>query len=332
MFKSLTKSLTKPLAKSTLDRLVKFGGEGDDEILQFTTTIINITPTYGANLVDNPDMETGSPPTGWNASNSTLTGVADERTGGAGVQAINIARNGNNAILARRAITAVAGTRIQYGGWFRNVDCTDGYFSLKTASPSTIHQNMAFDAVTSWHERTGTALLSRSDAQLYLEGRALAGTDGLSVRYDDVYAKAISDYFELYDHGVPYGDFSVWVTRAKGYQGGLRVNQQADDYYTECWVDYGLNVAANVPTVHLIDRIGNTVTYIGSWSITYVADAKLTLRVNKDGTREVIYNGTTLASGIATSGLTGTQAGPFLTDANPANVAISRYKWDARAA
>jgi hypothetical protein len=46
---------------------------------------------YGPNLISTGDMEAGSPPTGWTASDATLTSVADESTGGSGTKSLNIA-------------------------------------------------------------------------------------------------------------------------------------------------------------------------------------------------------------------------------------------------
>lgn len=290
----------------------------------FVTSSISITPTYGLNLAGNPDMETGDPPTGWAAVNATLSSAADERTGGAGVASLNLARSGASNNIARRALVNAAGDWIRFGGWKKNVNATDTQYALTLPSPFNNWQNTTREATATWHERYAVGLVGLANTYIYCNGRA--GSDGLSTRFDDATAKIISNWYTLYTHAYSYGDFSVNVTRTLGYQGGVIFNYQAVDYYSLCFV--GGDPLTNQATVKLVDRTGTTVTVVGTYNITYVANAKLTVTVHKDGTRDVIYNGTSLATGIATSGLTGTQAGPFLTDAS--NVSISQYEWDAQ--
>jgi hypothetical protein len=74
--------------------------------------------TYGAELVSNGDMETGSPPTGWLAGNSaTLTAQTNRVLGGD--QVLRVAHNGVGNPFAYQAALLTVGTEYRATGWAR---------------------------------------------------------------------------------------------------------------------------------------------------------------------------------------------------------------------
>lgn len=144
-------------------------------------------PVEGTELLSNGNMEAGNPPTGWAAGNSAvLTGQADERTGGAGAQCIQVARNG---VAFPTATQTIAGNT----GWhwikFR------GYHKRGTASNSIFTQNAGFTGVidyfseTSWTQKTIASIKVGGGGNFIASfGAYVPTTDGQTARWDDVSA------------------------------------------------------------------------------------------------------------------------------------------------
>lgn len=81
----------------------------------------------GSSLVPNGNMETGSPPSEWIPATGTpvLTSVADERPGGAGTKALDVAVNTGEANgSALNAITLEVGKTYRLEGWVKNINAT----------------------------------------------------------------------------------------------------------------------------------------------------------------------------------------------------------------
>jgi hypothetical protein len=138
---------------------------------------------------------------------------------------------------------------------------------------------------------------------------------------DDVSLKNIISATDLHTHSLPYGDFSVTFT-AGVFQVGVDFNYVDANNYSRLYYDRIFG------KVYLLKVIAGVTIQSGSWSAAYGAGQTLTARRHIDGTIDVIYNGVTLASGIASTGLIGLQAGPFATDSS--GVTVSNYTWDAR--
>jgi len=84
--------------------------------------VTTFTQSLGDELVLNWNMEAGDPPTSWSVrNNSTLSSVADERTGGAGIAALKIAEIDTNYPGAQQSINVTAGW-FETTGWFKKVD------------------------------------------------------------------------------------------------------------------------------------------------------------------------------------------------------------------
>jgi hypothetical protein len=137
-------------AAFTADYVRFYRGAVPQPLLQVTCPAI--TPTLsGVELVTNGGMETGNPPTSWDISNAaTLAGVADERTGGAGIQSLEATRGTGNPV-ASQAITTAIGTWYLASGWLKNGTATE--LTFKVNGPVLGDVNCAVVSVTTWTQR-----------------------------------------------------------------------------------------------------------------------------------------------------------------------------------
>jgi hypothetical protein len=133
-------------------------------------------------LLTNGNMETGDPPSNWNNTNASLDGVADERTGGAGVQCLAITNNSAAAGLAQQVITAAIGRTLTVKAWVKRID-TNPIVRIVDSSGVL---NMVSSASTSWTLVEVSAVIVGTNPTVRLQNTN--ATNGLSSRHDDVTA------------------------------------------------------------------------------------------------------------------------------------------------
>lgn len=288
--------------------------------LYFSRSAISITPVAGAEALVNGDFSawTGGYPDGWTLYENPgppdpqVTQVgAGQGHGGGGSGLCNLYSS------ATGGRPALFQDRLSLGTWYKisvlidtilagQVDVTDSYGVFSARFSTTGTQTLTYQA--SGHARIAL----------------IGGTAPINLTLDNASAKPLSNLDRGFVHDHPYGDFSITFTCVANFQAGIRFNvQDANNFALLCFDRLTGKVA-------LSKCVSGTVTPIGAWTAAYAAGKILTARRHKDGTLDVLYDGATLASGLAATGLNGLQAGPFLTDA--ANVTISRYTWDARRA
>lgn len=288
----------------------------------YTTTSINVNPTIGPNeLLSNGTFVawTGDNPDGWTVIGET--GAALEVTerapanghgdavGAGGAANFYHESAVNSPVLIQTILTVGSFYRVLWSltkrvaGDIRVGDGINGMLQNKTAVADYVY--------------TGRA----THANFAITLTNSAATSNVTV--DTFSVKILSALEQLLAHTQPYGDFSVTLTIPTAlYQGGVTFNYTDANNYSRCYFD------RLDGKVYVTKRVSGTPTVVGSWSALYSAGAILTLRRHIDGTMDVIYNSTTLATGLIATGLTGVQAGPFLTDAS--GVSIGSYTWDAR--
>lgn len=168
-----------------------------------------ITPTLGAELVSNGDMETGSPPTGWTAlASAALASVEDERTGGAGSKSIGVTHNGTSNPGGRVAVTTVAGAWYQLIWWRKNIDAshTNGY--LLKSDGSVVIVTFPSNTSTSWVRQLGTGHAGNWTASA-VWCFAITSTLARSGRFDDVSVKQITGVLGTRNFTTSTGDCIV---------------------------------------------------------------------------------------------------------------------------
>ena len=143
--------------------------------------------TAQTTIVSNGNMETDDPPIGWAIENNAVPdGVADERTGGAGVQSIDLAMGvGKTQARGRQSIGGLTGgTLMVLRGWLRNVDGDDVQMNVLDAAYGTIFTTAAVAGVA-WTQQVYVFALRDASARLGLIVNSTLG-DGTSGRFDDV--------------------------------------------------------------------------------------------------------------------------------------------------
>ncbi len=126
----------------------------------------------------NGNMETGDPPTGWSVDNgSTLSSVADERTGGSGSKSMNAVRGTASRASHIDIATSSTGKLYKASGWGKNGTAAAEIYLAATTR--------FCQGAGTWTFGSGyrTSLTSIMSVDLYASGSA-----GQTARFDDVYA------------------------------------------------------------------------------------------------------------------------------------------------
>jgi len=138
----------------------------------------------------NGNMETGDPPTGWNGVGTpTLDGVADERTGGTGIQSLSITR-GTESYSVARNLTLVLGGLYKLGSWINVSTSTSTQIRVVRSSDYASQFQTVASAPAVWINSSiyGTCIYVNSTIVL------VCGTvPGVEARYDDVYLGRVTD-------------------------------------------------------------------------------------------------------------------------------------------
>jgi len=284
--------------------------------LYYTTNTINISPTLGPELLTNGNFSawTADNPDGWSvvgesASDPEVSEVGTgEGHGGAGTGACNLYSSAITTFRIHQNVLAV-------DAWLAAA------ITIDTVISGQVQVRDAGAGLYAAYGTTGTKTLTGRVASTYFQVRV--GTVPCDITIDDASAKTITTHTQTFVHSQWIGDFTINYSRTANYQAGVYALYSDTDNYVLAY-DCGNG------NVYLIKTVAGTVTQLGSWSHTYAADKDLTLRVHKDGTMDVLYDGTTLVSGLADTGLRGKQGGALLTDSS--EVTINSYTWDARSA
>lgn len=245
-----------------------------------------ITPTEGGALGANMDMEVGDPPNNWLARNAAvLDGVADERTGGAGVQSIDVARNGNNNPLAQynAAPNATVGQWYSLSGWARNVDATSSAILVYGYNATTLAAAVVGAA---WTESRAAYCASQTYHKPSV-GVYAPGADGTSGRGDDMIWKALtlSTLFASLQASIADVIAQVDLAVVRANPAGLVLNLDDAAAPANFVIAFHDGVKAQ-----LWKCVAGTYTSVISANAVYAANA--TLRVVKSGTSySLYYNG-----------------------------------------
>lgn len=247
--------------------------------------VIN-TPDAGSELLTNGNMETGNPPTGWTAGGTaTLSGAADERTGGAGVQSLNVVRGGSASESV--AVKSTSGGQI---GWYRG----EAWVKNLTADLLYMINPMwsASSTALTWAKLVTTRLITPAGS--ITATMRMVGASTEEGRYDDVSIKKITvaDLFATLDQGL--SDFNMVLPAmpdlAQGTQAGAVVcldNAASPAGYVA--VFYSNNQAVPSTTIDVVSFFGGTYTTLSSSSVSYGASKYISLK--KTGDQLTVFYG-----------------------------------------
>ena len=134
--------------------------------------------------VTNGSMETGDPPSSWIANGtSTLSAVADERTGGSGSKSMNAVRGTNDSV-AYQGFSQVTGSLYEVSGWLKNIDATNVSISVDGLSGLTISTSASWVFASKNYTATTT--------NTAYPRCTVAGAAGQQGRFDDYSVKLLT--------------------------------------------------------------------------------------------------------------------------------------------
>lgn len=263
-------------------------------------------PVAGANVMVNGNMETGDPPTGWNATGSILDGVADERTGGAGIQSLSVSNDGAQYGVASRDFPVAAGTWARFSVWYKTI--TTSWLQPSSHDDSGVLFTGGYLASGTWaNYNFVTRIKSTNPYVRYIQ----SPENNAESRYDDsfVLPLTLSTLFSCITESTPDVIAEIDPTLTAGTQMGMVLN--LDDAATPANFILAYCDGANV----LVDKcVAGVYTNVISGAVTYGAGYKL--RVDRNGSAiRVYYNNLLVAAGtISDAGiLTGVKHGRFST-------------------
>lgn len=266
-------------------RLLMPLGGGPDEIRKVCPAIV---PLLGGTVVTNGDMETGSPPANWVGSSATLTAAADERTGGAGAQSLNIAATAAFGD-GRQTLTTTAGVWYEYGAWLK-----------KTVGAGYIYYGLS--GIINFYGGAGSALwanylATRLAAEAAPVLKVFVELNGMEVRADDVYCKPITFstmHVPVDKRNTLAGIYRCYPTVADYTQCGFMIHYADENNYVKAIVD-----RLGADSVRLYSKIAGVRTPVGNGAITYVAGAELKITVDTSGNYSLDYDGTNEVAPVA---------------------------------
>lgn len=278
----------------------------------FKTDTIAITPTRGAECLANWDFSawTGDNPDGWTVTGESGTDPEvtqrdpdKQHADAPGTGAANFFKSNT----ANHPTISQTGVLTAQSWYYIEYDITAHTMGWHAFDVGAL---VGFNAVG---KITWSGRVTKTSFSFY------APTNSGNWTVDYITCKPLDGLREPHSHAFPYGDFSVKVAAATHHCGGVDFNIVDANNYSRLYLYEN--------KLYLLDVKNGSTTQIGSWPVTYVEGAKMTARRYLNGTRDILYGGSTLASGLAASGLEGLDAGPMLTSAD--HVTISEYEWSA---
>jgi hypothetical protein len=241
-------------------------------------------PVLGAEIATNGNMETGDPPTGWSAAVSgVLDGVADERTGGSGAQALSVVNGAASVGRGQQSVTLPSTGWYLLTAWLRRVNVSTSA-SCGLATGNTV---AATTTSATW-------------AQVFVTARAASGSDtlrvvtnsttiGAEVRADDVSLKplTLTSLFGTLDYGLTHATTKANVTVVSATRAGVVANLDSAASPANFVI-----ASHDGTTARLTKCVAGTYTELISAAATYVAGAAIEIRrTASSNTYQLFYNG-----------------------------------------
>jgi hypothetical protein len=243
------------------------------------------TPSYGPELLTNGNMESGSPPSSWTATNCVLTADAADKN--SGTQSLRYTANGGGTAKAKQNVTTTAGL------WYRAIASMKGgnineSFQIRDSGDTILAGHATASSTSVWGQRTLTGRAdSASCGPLFLMG---VSTNGNYARGDDasfmnIPFAGMMNVVKL-NHSNPDISVGVTIPVGKGLMGGVvacldSISDPKNFIIT--YIDgvsiWSVQYIAGVPT-----------EIVPKTAITYADDA--IVRFQKSGTAtNIFYNG-----------------------------------------
>lgn len=262
-----------------------------------------IVPVAGLDIVVNGNMETGDPPDNWSvtgASGAILRAAADERTGGTGLQSLEIENGAALYGAAGQTVAISAGQWVDLSAWLKRIT---GAVGLRLGSVF-IGYGLTVDT---WVHRAGVLRTLTNDPAVNMVNTT--NVIGNLARVDDVICRPLT--FSTLRHPLGRrrrlaGSYRCHPTVLAGTQAGLLIGYSDDNSF--------ILVNHNGTSAVLVKRIAGTYTEVRSATATYSAAAPLDLLILPDEQTYVLaYNGSLVGFGLITDVMAGRQVQGFST-------------------
>jgi len=259
--------------------------------------MLHNSPGLGSELLTNGNMEAGNPPTGWSAGGTaTLSGAADERTGGAGAQSLNVVRGSHVSESVASKSTGSGQIGWHRGeAWVKNISADLVYMinpAWSAASPSA-----------DWTKLIATRLITPAAAVTATMRMIAASTE--QGRYDDVSIKKISpsDLFATIDRGL--SDFTMVLPAMPYFQVGVQAGAVVclDSATTPAGyvvVFFYNNQSGPTTTIEVVALVNSAYSSLASTVVSYGA-AKYISLIKVGDQLSVFYGATEFGTRVGTT-------------------------------
>lgn len=275
---------------------------------------VSNSPTLGSELLTNGNMETGDPPTGVSTGSSTIDGVADERTGGAGVQSLSVLSNGIGCCgRAQFVPTTIPDAWYSGSGYLRTVTgATVRLQAYRGVAPFETLGRSANISSASWS--TAQYTFRARTATTGIQAAITASGAGHEFRVDDYSVKplTLSSLFRSVNAGSADVLAESAVTgpdnNVNAGQAGLVLNLDS----AASPANFILVYLDGMGSLIVDEAVAGVYTNKQTTSVTYSAGA--VLRAIRDGTKlRVYYNNALVGSELTMTANTNTLHGLFST-------------------
>lgn len=245
------------------------------------------TPTEGAELLTNGNMETGDPVSNWTPTQagSSIASVADERTGGAGSKAGEVT-SGAAFGSVRQQMTVAKGKFLVHSGWFKKGTSTSGQITLG---------GVGFSSLPAPTDAAWTNYIFNSYVNTANPFNGIGcTTNAATSRYDDISAKEISGVFAGMQTTSALQTVKATTTLTLPYSRAVGVFM-CGNHATAPTSLVLATIAFYTPTFvmcKLWKIVNTTLTELASANIAHVAGAQLEIRRTAATTFQLWYNGT----------------------------------------
>lgn len=256
-------------------------------IWTISSNAVSSAPALGTEILANGNCETGDPPTGYSAQNSSvLSAAADERTGGSGSQSLNVKRGTADAALHVPA-TVTAKRFYKIANWWKVVTATQ----VSSQMGFSWWADTAAQA-SDWTYHEGLSYVSNPS------GNRIAyvyGADG-EVRFDDFSIKPLTNnhLFMTRDFGTPNVKASVDVTITEHAPAGIVLclddQDNPQNYILVHVVPYKNLSASMAPYIYVHKFVAGIMTQVAVIVSSYVAGTTLSAEF-ANTTLRVYYGG-----------------------------------------
>lgn len=269
----------------------------------------DVTPTEGANLLDDPGFEDWASATNLASYTESVSGTSsvNQETSSVhdGSNAGRFDVDGSNSLVyVRQTVTLIL------NGWFRSSIWTYASVGSKTASLQVSTKSRSIALPTDDYQQFFWTDYSPGTGLNWNFLRTSGAS--ASIYFDDAEIVQLSNVLKLYAFHVNHGKFEVKYSRVAGTQIGVVFN--ADDLTNP--QNYARLLDRGTGTIALETVAAGVPTIVESWTVPYSAGAPLAVcRHEDDGTLDIYYNGVLVDSGLAATGLDGTYWGVLNTHA-----------------